>query len=74
LRSIGLLEAAAADYGSPRNLLISGFTVATILAVTRYGNRFMANCAILAGMVFGYLLAIPLSCQRQRDRRRRPFN
>lgn len=50
----------AADYGSPRNLLISGFTVATILAVTRYGNRFMANCAILAGMVFGYLLAIPL--------------
>lgn len=50
----------APDYGSARNLFLSGLTIGTILVVTRYGGRFMANCAILIGMVCGYLAAIPL--------------
>jgi NCS2 family nucleobase:cation symporter-2 len=57
----------AADYGSARNLLLSGLTVGTILLVTRYGNRFMANCAILIGMVCGYLAAIPLGAVAASD-------
>ena len=50
----------AADYGSGRNLVIAAITIGTILVITRFGNRFMANCAILAGMAAGYLAAIPL--------------
>jgi NCS2 family nucleobase:cation symporter-2 len=57
----------APDYGSARNLLLSGLTIGTILLVTRYGNRFMANCAILIGMVCGYLAAIPLGAVAASD-------
>jgi NCS2 family nucleobase:cation symporter-2 len=57
----------APDYGSARNLFLSGLTIGTILVVTRYGGRFMANCAILIGMVCGYLAAIPLGAVTASD-------
>lgn len=57
----------APDYGSGRNLLIAAITIGTILLITRFGNRFMANCAILAGMVVGYLAAIPLGAVHAGD-------
>jgi NCS2 family nucleobase:cation symporter-2 len=50
----------AADYGAARHLLLAGGTIATILAVSRFGGRFLANCAVLVGMVAGFLAAIPV--------------
>lgn len=45
------------DYGALHNLMLAGFTVATILACSRFLPGFGGNCAVLIGMISGYVLA-----------------
>lgn len=50
----------AVDYGAARHLSLAGLTIAIILAVSRFGGRFLTNCAVLVGMVAGFIAAVPV--------------
>ncbi len=44
-------------YAAPRNFLIAGVVLATILLIARFGRGFLSNIAVLIGIVVGGLLA-----------------
>lgn len=52
--------AAATDFGAPVHLAVAGLVLAVILLVSRYASGFVANIAVLIGLVAGLLVAWPL--------------
>ena len=65
------VEAARAVGGAPRmvpnpqyaaldNMAVTALVLAVILGITRYVRGFLANIAVLAGLVVGYLVALGL--------------
>ncbi|MEZ5887758.1 MAG: nucleobase:cation symporter-2 family protein [Paracoccaceae bacterium] len=56
----GLALAAKANnpaYAAPGNMLVSGLVLISILAIARYGKGFVANIAVLLGIVIGGVIA-----------------
>ncbi len=49
--------AGAADYGAPRHLAIAGAVLLAVLMLLRYARGFLANIAVLLGLVLGLVLA-----------------
>ncbi|MEO7760512.1 MAG: nucleobase:cation symporter-2 family protein [Casimicrobiaceae bacterium] len=47
-------------YGTPENLAIALFVMVSILAIARYARGFVANIAVLLGLVIGFLAALAL--------------
>ncbi len=45
------------DYGAPAGLALSVFVLAVILALLRWGRGFVANVAVLLGIVAGAAVA-----------------
>jgi len=52
--------AGAADYGSLQNVAISMTVMTIVILLNRYGKGIFSSASILIGMVFGYLICIPL--------------
>ena len=50
----------APDFGAPGYLLVAGLVLAVILLVIRFATGFLANTAVLIGVVAGYLTTIAL--------------
>ena len=50
----------ASDYGSLTNISIAMFVMILTLLLNRYGKGILSSASILIGMVFGYLICIPL--------------
>ncbi|NLU65945.1 nucleobase:cation symporter-2 family protein [Streptomyces sp. HNM0574] len=50
----------AADYGSPKNIAMAGVTLVIVLLLRRFTTGFMKQVAVLAGLVIGTLIAIPV--------------
>ena len=50
----------ASDYGSLTNISIAMFVMILTLLLNRYGKGMLSSASILIGMVFGYLICIPL--------------
>lgn len=48
------------DYGAPRNLALAAGVLVFILAVQRFSRGFLGRVSVLAGIVVGTLVAIPL--------------
>ena len=48
------------SYGAPLHLAIAGFVLVFILVVTRFVKGFLANVAVLSGIVVGTLVAMAL--------------
>lgn len=48
------------NYGALSYLLVSGIVLLSILLITKYGKGFLANIAVLLGLVIGMLIAIPM--------------
>ena len=48
------------EYGSPINLALAGTVLLAILLMTAYFKGFLANVAVLLGLVIGFVLAIAL--------------
>ena len=44
-------------YAAPGNMLVSGLVLISILAIARYGKGFVANIAVLLGIVIGGVIA-----------------
>lgn len=50
----------AVDYGSIKNVCIA-FTVMTLIALlNRYGKGLLSSASVIIGLVFGYIICIPL--------------
>ncbi|MGD3109974.1 nucleobase:cation symporter-2 family protein [Streptomyces sp. YGL11-2] len=49
----------AADFGSPQNLALAGFTLLVVLLIQRFTKGFVKQIALLIGLVAGTLAAIP---------------
>ena len=52
--------AGAADFGAPVHLAVAGLVLCVILVVSRFATGFVANIAVLIGLVAGLLIAWPL--------------
>ena len=52
--------AGAADFGSPRNLLLGLFVLTVIIICSRFGSGLIKIGAIAIGLISGYIVAIPL--------------
>ena len=50
----------AADFGSPRNLMIGLFVLSVIVFFNRSRNPFLSSCCVVLGMGSGYILCILL--------------
>ncbi|HFI0463130.1 TPA: uracil-xanthine permease family protein [Streptococcus suis] len=50
----------SSDYGSARNLLIAFVIMCFTLALSHYGKGMWSTASVFIGMVFGYLVCIPL--------------
>jgi xanthine permease len=50
----------AKDFGAPVNLGLAGIVLAAILILTRWATGFVANIAVLLGLIIGFIAAIPL--------------
>jgi xanthine permease len=48
------------EYGSPINLVLAGTVLLAILLMTAYFKGFLANVAVLLGLVIGFVLAVAL--------------
>ena len=48
------------DYGSLDNMAIAGFVLVMILLLVRYGRGFVANIAVLLGIVIGCVVAVAM--------------
>ncbi len=48
------------DYGTPQNLAVAGFVLLLILVIERWGPVWLSRIAVLAGMIAGLLICIPL--------------
>lgn len=48
------------EYGSPTNLVLAGTVLLAILLMTAYFKGFLANVAVLLGLVIGFVLAVAL--------------
>ncbi|MFP3989852.1 nucleobase:cation symporter-2 family protein [Streptomyces sp. E11-3] len=48
------------DFGAPGNLGLAGFVLLVVLAVQRFGPAFLSRIAVLAGIVAGMAVAVPL--------------
>ena len=63
-------------YGDPINLLVAAFVLVVILLAVKFAKGFVANIAVLVGIVFGFALAwvigkVQFHCIRQRGVARR---
>lgn len=54
----------APDFGAPVHLGVAAFVLAVILVVSRYATGFVANIAVLIGLIAGLCLAWPLGLFR----------
>jgi len=45
-------------FGDPKNLLIVGVVLVTILLINKYLTGFLANISVLLGMIIGFLMAL----------------
>jgi NCS2 family nucleobase:cation symporter-2 len=52
--------AISPEFGAPRFLIMAGSVLALILVILRFGSGFLANAAVLIGVVAGYLVTIAL--------------
>ncbi|WP_430910940.1 nucleobase:cation symporter-2 family protein [Methylobacterium sp. sgz302541] len=52
--------AAAADFGAAGYLLVAALVLGIILVVIRFGTGFLANTAVLIGVIAGYLVTVAL--------------
>ena len=52
--------AGAADFGSPRNLMVGFFVLVVIILCNRFGSGLVKIGAVAIGLIAGYILAIPL--------------
>ncbi|QNP68940.1 purine permease [Streptomyces roseirectus] len=50
----------SADFGAPKNVGLAAFVLAVVLAVQRFGPPFLSRVAVLAGILVGLAVAIPL--------------
>ncbi len=48
------------DFGNPTYLMIAGLVLAFVLLMVKFGRGFIANLAILLGLVFGFAISVPL--------------
>ncbi len=48
------------DFGAPENLAVAGVVLIVILLISRYLKGFLANIAVLLGIVAGFLVALAL--------------
>jgi NCS2 family nucleobase:cation symporter-2 len=53
-------DATAPDYAAPRNLLLAGGIVVFIVALSRLARGFLAQIAVLLGLVAGTIVAVAL--------------
>ncbi|MGU3476220.1 nucleobase:cation symporter-2 family protein [Methylobacterium sp. D48H] len=63
----------AADFGAPVHLGVAAFVLAVILVVSRFATGFVANVAVLIGLVAGLCLAWPLGLFRLDGLAERPL-
>ncbi|MBL8482272.1 MAG: purine permease [Rhodocyclaceae bacterium] len=47
-------------YGAPEHLAVAGLVLLSILLILRFGRGFLANIAVLAGIVVGFVVALML--------------
>lgn len=52
--------ATTPDFGAARYIAVATFVLLTILLVIRFGKGFLANTAVLVGVLSGYLITIAL--------------
>lgn len=63
LMRVGINWAAGAaapnlpGYGDPVNLLVAAFVLISILLITRFAKGFIANIAVLLGIILGFIIA-----------------
>ncbi|MDN0085067.1 nucleobase:cation symporter-2 family protein [Crenobacter sp. SG2305] len=50
----------AKDFGAPQNLMIVAIVLAAILLINKLTTGFLANIAVLSGLVIGYVVAVLL--------------
>jgi NCS2 family nucleobase:cation symporter-2 len=50
----------AKDFGAPVNLCLAALVLASILLINRFLTGFLANIAVLLGLVIGFVAALPL--------------
>jgi uric acid transporter len=66
LMRVGITWAAGAagptlpGYGDPINLAIAGFVFLVIVLITKYGKGFIANVAVLLGIIAGFIVSWPI--------------
>lgn len=66
LMRVGINWAAGAaaptlpGYGDPINLAIAGFVFLVIVLITKYGKGFLANVAVLLGIIAGFVVSWPI--------------
>jgi uric acid transporter len=53
-------DPTAKDYAQPRNLLLAGGIVLLIVLINRFNRGFLAQIAVLVGLIVGTIVAIPL--------------
>ncbi len=63
----------APDFGAPVHLGVAAFVLAVILVVSRFATGFLANVAVLIGLVAGLCLAWPLGLFRLDGLAERPL-
>ena len=51
-------DPAAADFGSPRNLIVAGTVLASVIALNCSNNKYIRMSSIFLGVIIGYVLAL----------------
>ena len=51
-------DPAAADFGSPRNLIVAGTVLASVIALNCSNNKYVRMSSIFLGVIIGYVLAL----------------
>ncbi len=51
-------DPAAADFGSPRNLIVAGTVLASVIALNCSSNKYIRMSSIFLGVIIGYVLAL----------------
>lgn len=51
----------AADFGSPKNWLVGMAVLIVVLVLNQFAKGFAKTSSILIGIIFGYLIALPLN-------------
>jgi xanthine permease len=52
--------AGSVDFGAPRNLALAAGVLLAVLLIQRFGPGFVSRIAVLAGIVLGTVVAVPL--------------